>query len=27
LAVLAAEEARLRSREMIANAVGEPLAP
>jgi hypothetical protein len=27
LAVLAAEEARLKSRELIAEAVGDPLAP
>jgi hypothetical protein len=27
LAAFSAEEARLRSRELIANAVGEPLAP
>jgi len=27
LAVLAADDARLRSRELIAQAVGDPLAP
>jgi hypothetical protein len=27
LAVLAADEARLKSRELIAQAVGDPLAP
>jgi hypothetical protein len=27
LAALSADEARLKSRDLIANAVGEPLAP